>query len=675
MLSATKRLLVVVIVGCVCIVAAIGYRVRCERELAWGKPPREGVGRHQPQHPDRPAYQLERHKGQIPYPPRLSEEAKRLFNENKFIVLADYPCATIVDYLHAPQGFITTDAVLYVFGSLFQAGLQEYEREKLMPTTRKLVKAFLSAAARDYTARKRQEGLAEPARRNLLFFAVAADLLGERVPRTIAKEARELASKVRDASEAGYYPNEDFTMYRVRGAYGIDRERADYFRAVKWLSRQILPVIPGAMDDPQEADIKLRQAALLGLLMRRNESLRKQWDQLNSELAFFMGKPDSLTPWGVAIVADMLLPHRYANGRRPYLGTDEALSVLRREFAKDKYPVSAIMPVLQWNPGDLPSKYVQFMGERYIVDAQIMQETVFPHVMGRLLASGLDVAATLLGSERAMGHLQGDIAKYPPLARQLRNLRQEFGSVGEGHYDSIYEGWIGALRKVLSPPRGRVPSFMKNEAWQDKCLNTTLASWAQMRHAFLLYAKQPMTPAGAGANRVFVEPVPEFYQRMEQLARDLHNRGFAGMEDLATLCHNLGICAEAELAGKEIPWHDLMGENARFKLVAFGQWLIHHFTNRIACERPALVADVMTDSNTHQVLHVGTGPLYPIWIVIEEGPYADSYMGLVMSYYEFKTDDFHRMTDEEWVETINAGQHHQYQPAWTNSFLYPASTQ
>ncbi len=673
MSSRTRRLLWLGIIGCVCIVAAVGYRNSRKSEIVSQRPRTSGVASHQPVAPGAPACQLEAYTGHIPYPNQLPEQAMRLLNENGFVVLTEYPSASVLDYFHTGGNtFITADAVLYVFGSLFQAGLQEYESEKLIPATRKLVKTGVSAAEDDYKERTSQQGLAEPARRNLLFFAVAAELLGETVPRQVAKEARELAGKVRRAEEAGYYPDEDFTIYRVRGDYAMGNERADYFRAIKWLSRQILPIIPGNKDDPHEADIKLRQAVLLGLLIRADKPLRRQWQYLYNELAFFVGRPDSFTPLELIDVADMYLFPNYAKGRQPYLGTDDALSTLRRKFEKAEYPASAIMPVPQWFPGDLPSKYVQFLGERYIVDGQIMQETVFPYVPHRLLASGLDVAATLLASDRAMAHLQDDIAEHPPLAKQLRDLRGKFADVGEVHYDSLYEGWISALRKAVCPPQGRVPAFMKHEAWQDKCLNTALASWAQMRHAFLLYAKEPMTPA-AGGMEVLVEPVPEFYRRVELLAQGLHDRGFVGMQDLSLLCHNLRICAEAELVGEDIPWDHLAGRAGEIQ--AFGQWLLHHFTNRIAHERPALVADVMTDSNTYQVLHAATGPLYPIWVIIEDDPYyAGSYMGFVMSYYEFATDDFYRMTDDEWVKTINAGKHRQCRPAWTDSFMFPAST-
>ena len=37
-----------------------------------------------------------------------------------------------------------------------------------------------------------------------------------------------------------------------------------------------------------------------------------------------------------------------------------------------------------------------------------------------------------------------------------------------------------------------LPYFMKTPQWQKKNLNTALASWAELKHDAILYAKQPM---------------------------------------------------------------------------------------------------------------------------------------------------------------------------------------
>jgi len=60
---------------------------------------------------------------------------------------------------------------------------------------------------------------------------------------------------------------------------------------------------------------------------------------------------------------------------------------------------------------------------------------------------------------------------------------------------------------------------MRTRAWAMKTLNTQLASWTQLRHDTILYAKPSYTgmlicmyPAG------FVEPRIEFWQHMQNMA-------------------------------------------------------------------------------------------------------------------------------------------------------------
>ena len=48
------------------------------------------------------------------------------------------------------------------------------------------------------------------------------------------------------------------------------------------------------------------------------------------------------------------------------------------------------------------------------------------------------------------------------------------------------------------------PSFMRNEAWTDKSLNTSLGSWAELRHDTILYAKQSGIECGGDGD----EPPP-----------------------------------------------------------------------------------------------------------------------------------------------------------------------
>ena len=56
---------------------------------------------------------------------------------------------------------------------------------------------------------------------------------------------------------------------------------------------------------------------------------------------------------------------------------------------------------------------------------------------------------------------------------------------------TIYNRWEAALRELCVAKDARQPYFMKTSQWDKKNLNAALASWAELKHDAILYAKQP----------------------------------------------------------------------------------------------------------------------------------------------------------------------------------------
>jgi hypothetical protein len=296
-------------------------------------------------------------------------------------------------------------------------------------------------------------------------------------------------------------------------------------------------------------------------------------------------------------------------------------------------------------------------------------------VDGRTVPKGLDIGYALFGSGRAKRHLAGEFAQYPHLKPALARLHGVFSTYAcEEEPESIYAGWIGAVRTVLGPPRSpHIPAFFASEAWRDKSLATALASWVHMRHDFVLYGKQPMAP-GCAQSGFLVEPVPEAYSRLAHLAEKLADRGFRGMADLRELCLALESVSRCELAGRE--WAE--GELDRrsrgmaperdweYYLTYFGEWLLSYFSTHVWSERPCVVADVFTDSNAGLVLHEATGPFNLIRAACDD----EVYSGWVLSYFEFTEENFTRLTDEEWERRVERGEHGRARPEWVKSYMY-----
>ena len=88
---------------------------------------------------------------------------------------------------------------------------------------------------------------------------------------------------------------------------------------------------------------------------------------------------------------------------------------------------------------------------------------------------------------------------------------------------SLFNVWLDALRLLDNDmtQQKHFPQIMRTQTWQMKQLQTQLASWAELRHDTILYAKQSYTafavceyPTG------YVEPYPHLYAKVKDFAKE-----------------------------------------------------------------------------------------------------------------------------------------------------------
>src|SRR6185503_13401423 len=105
---------------------------------------------------------------------------------------------------------------------------------------------------------------------------------------------------------------------------------------------------------------------------------------------------------------------------------------------------------------------------------------------------------------------------------------------------------------------------MKTDAWGRRLLSTQLASWAELRHDNVLYAKQSFTAAETCEYPTgYVDPYPAFWTAMERVAHAASNaletsglsiQARAGIADhldrMAATMVRLGAMAERERANR-----------------------------------------------------------------------------------------------------------------------------
>jgi hypothetical protein len=286
---------------------------------------------------------------------------------------------------------------------------------------------------------------------------------------------------------------------------------------------------------------------------------------------------------------------------------------------------------------------------------------------------GLDLMA-LLGSERAWEILEisGD-TQYSGYGKKFLELKDNIDSFRqEDWFKNLYLNWLYVLKSLHSEVCESYPTFMQTTAWQDKQLNTALASWAQLRHDTILYVKQSYTMAERGGMfRLpvvgYVEPVPEFYCRLLNLT-NMTMEGFRELvpqEELDNLRIEAGLSRFVEILQRllDISKKELTNtplEESDYDFIENFGSISASLIGTIAggdinpdSLKSVMIADVHTEGNTKKVLEEGTGFIKTA-IVAYKLPQEHIVLGVgpVFSYYEFKQPMSERLTDEAWREIL-----------------------
>ena len=632
--------------------------------------------------------------------------------------------------------FVTTDTLLHLYHIQFNEILKRIEEEEFYDQLIEMSRAMLERAETNYQAFTQPE-LKEAARRNVAYFAVALKLLETPsrkidfdIPNYVKKEAKEEIKNIK--AHQGFMPSpifnspdsqnpykEDYSQYVPRGHYTRSETLKSYFKAMMWYGRMAF-LLKGGVDAliaEEDAEIATIQASLISAELPSvkvgDDSAKNIWDRIYSVTSFFVGTADDLTPYEYLTALEKVFGLEFAPGQ---LADEAKMLQLKAELAQMRNPEiyggSGICvvypPVTKERLYECLSetKGLRFMGQRFIPDSYMFQNLVSPAVgmyigddepftmkmtplgPARCFPRGLDVMA-VLGSDRAYEILkregdteyQGQDTSYD---EQLRQLRNEFDAFTEEDWNrNLYWAWLYALKPLLEEYGEGYPTFMQTEAWQDKELNTALASWAELRHDTILYAKQSYTPALTAAPPPpkpllgYIEPLPEFYARMLDLTR-MTRQGLSQLEALSQeedrRLGNLEAVLDRSLriAINELEGTELTEDDYNF-IRDFGKRL-----ESVICgveaegKETTIVADVHTDVNSPQeVLEEGVGYVDLILVAykVPDGRIIVG-AGPTLSYYEFKQPIDNRLTDEQWKEMLESGQAPP-RPAWVSSFYQP----
>jgi Protein of unknown function (DUF3160) len=628
---------------------------------------------------------------------------------------------------------ITADTLLHLYHVQFDETLKDIEEREFYKDVVALTDAMIAKLdALPVPEHDDTPGAADftPARKKALtFFAVGRQLLkpGSPLPERVdKKDVDEVLEKVK--AHEGFWPDpftrpnswglfrysEDFSQYVPRGHYTRSETLKKYFVGMMWFGRMTFLLkghtnhsIRGeALVSPEEATWQTLTAALITKALAEaaladGRKAQDVWERVYAVTSFYVGLADDL---GYAEYQSALKKVCGAALDLAALLDEDKQFAFKKELARHTPPAiysgtGAIMAqAFSGGPAELDKALdktmgFRFMGQRFVPDSYMMGKLVYPSVGDptrdkmftrvmtpggpvRGFPRGLDVM-TILGSKRAralLHELEDDAyahtGKGPSYDEALDALKKEYaGLKAEDWNRNLYWSWLYALQPLLAEYGAGYPTFMTTTAYRTKSLNTALASWAQLRHDTILYAKQSYTMFAPDSAPIpkppihgYVEPLAEFYARLLALSR-MTNQGLTEMKvldpaaktrlgEFEKILERLLAISEKELLDKKLTDDDYRYIE-QFAEHLEGVVVPPNAKGESQAMKTTLVADVHTDQNSGHVLEEGTGYV-DLAVFVYRQPDGTLAVGAgpVLSYYEFKHPMKDRLTDEKWRDLL-----------------------
>ncbi|MFZ1730508.1 MAG: DUF3160 domain-containing protein [Bacteroidota bacterium] len=496
----------------------------------------------------------------------------------------------------------------------------------------------------------------------------------------------------------------DFSQFTVRGHYTdtYHPELGRYFQSMIWIGRtEFMLTKPVQHDMPQQTDEDIQRqvigAALLAEMLA-DANIGDRVTAIDDLLELLVGESDNVrAPQLTGLLAD--------------LGITDPSALLDMQRVKDVQALLATRPfagqrinsqILYSNPMDpeqlQPPSAFLLLGQRFIIDSYVFGNVVYDKIMfrgqkvRRMLPSSMD-ALFALGNDAAAQFLQDEFTRYP-YASNLASLRYLVDSYGEDFWSaSLYNSWLNAIRALNIPDEiESLPPFMQTAAWWQQKMNTQLASWAQLRHDNLLYAKQSYT-GGVSCSfpDAYVEPFPEFYGRLALFARKAGEvyRNLSWQNGIAPFFDAMASTMDTleTIAGKEIRNEAFSDAERSFSKsllylrgicgLQFDGWYFRLFYGAESPEEDYVTADVHTaptdaaGAPVGWVYHVGTGRInLGVLVAPSEDGTPTAFVAPMLSFHEHVTTNFERLTDEDWEAMLDRNAF--TRPVWTNNWLADA---
>ena len=581
------------------------------------------------------------------------------------------------DYTNFPN-FVTTDLYLQLYHLYFDCLLRDVEQQKLHDVVLRLCQRGQQLTTNSQLPKANSQWLKT-------YFDVGYALItGQKgADGTVADEVKKSTTYEADMSEFLGYKEIPFQypLFRPRGHYARNDTLKQYFHAMMWLQ-----TVPFGTDVPSQ----LANAVILADIVGSDTQMRQLYQQLFEPMTWLFGTPDNIT---ILQVYDLM------KGRKgkELLKDQKAMALLRTEIESLAQQQTRIKPKFQFSS---PYK-INLLPQRYMPDGEVLQEMVDydSQTTKRALPKGLDVMASMgvASAERILLDELKEAQQWDGFVPALSRMKQRMREID--WQQTISNRWMDAL-KTLHDTNDGYPFFMLTPEWQKKDLNAALASWAELKHDAILYAKQPFGAECGGGGPPepvvtgYVEPNVQFWRKAISLLNataDVLERyhlttekGKRATERLREEAQFLLRVSEEELAGKKLAEADYDAlkhigatfENISLDLVRDEEQFLMGWNDVEGTDRKvALIADVYTANSLNNpekcVMYVAVGLADEIYCIVEVDGYLWLMRGAVLSYRETRRGlDILRLTDEEWQKNLETYPD-EGRPTWMQDIIVP----
>jgi hypothetical protein len=604
----------------------------------------------------------------------LNEKYMNKLTQNNFVIVDSSHLQLF--YLYEQNNydkmpsFVTTDLFLQAFHIYLSYMLKKLEQTEFMPALKDLTLSLYEASMN--LTKSEDSEIMQMAEYNAAFYAISHTLLTgkklkvpEKYQNSYNEEVSKATAAALDGEESKFLDGEimHYTLFKPRGHYTRKPEMQAYFKAMMWLQKAYFC---------RDKTSHLKQSIFMANLLNtektaKNKPLLNVYASIFEPTALLVGEPNNLSIMDIAqfLKSENIEDIHAALSAENIEKADNMLSALSERII--------IKPKLL---ATCPDK-INFMPQRYLIDNEVLQEMADTSSnANRAFPKGLDVFSAF-GSASAsdvLNNFYKEEEKWSKYPEEMAKLQKKFSNF-DGWNKSVYNKWIEGLLALQKRDKS-YPAFMKTKAWDYKNLNTSLASWAELKHDFTLYADQPgVSEGGDGgvylpepdAEVGYVEPNILFWNKLSELITLTHSTlakhkwSFSSLNTLRDFVNFLIGVSKKELAKKPLSAEeykrikDIGSVIENFTLDLFeldslpGYYNTRSWGQVRGPERSiAVVADIYAHP-AKGILHVATGKANEIYVVVEINGYLYLTRGATFSYYEFVMPGT-RLTDEEWQE-------------------------